>query len=317
MHILAERMREHGVEIELHYTGSLKNLSSFGSVARDIRKVSRSFDLTHSQFGSACGYLASYAHGPKVLTLRGTDMLGSDTGTLRNRLHGRLVRWMTGNSLPAYDRVLVASNRMRGELGFYHCRESGVEILPSGIDLNKFKPIRRNLARKQLGISDDRRPWVLFSSVTRNNHVKRPQLAMDVMDLAKLDIPDLTIQTLTGKRHAEVPFWINASNVVLLTSTREGWPNIVKEALACNIPFVSTDVSDLSSIATVESSCHVAPAKPAELAKRLVQTINATRPESLSKHVQHMELEQTAIRLTVIYRSILEPSTLLATGRAA
>ncbi len=317
MHVLAEKMRELGVELQLHYTGCLKSVRGYRAVAKQIREISARYDLVHSQFGSACGYLAASAQGPKILTLRGTDLLGSDTGGFRNRLHGRLVRWMTGRSIPSYARVLVASQRMRSELIRHHKREAGIEILPSGINLQKFQPLSREQARQQLGCADDQRPWVLFSSVTKNNHVKRPQLALEVLAHAQREMPELVMQTLTGKPHAEVPLWMNAANAVLLTSTREGWPNIVKEALACNTPFVSTDVSDLASIASIESSCHVSSADPKNLARLLVQTINSPRPEKLCKHVQEMELERTGHKLHAIYRSVLEPNAMLAVDAAA
>jgi glycosyltransferase involved in cell wall biosynthesis len=92
---------------------------------------------------------------------------------------------------------------------------------------------------------------------------------------------------------------------VLLTSAHEGWPNIVKEALACNVPFVSTDVSDLRSIAEVDATCHVADATPEALAHYLLQTLQAGRPQTLRRHVEDMALPITAEKLVRLYERVV------------
>ena len=53
------------------------------------------------------------------------------------------------------------------------------------------------------------------------------------------------IHYLRGQPNSDVPIWINASDVLLMTSLHEGSPTIVKEALACNLPVVSVDVGDV------------------------------------------------------------------------
>src|SRR5262249_29620005 len=154
----------------------------------------------------------------------------------------------------SFDQVIVMSQRMRNDLRRAHRRANGVTVLPDGIDLEKFTPVDRNEARRRLGFAGDTRPWVLFASLRSNNPVKRHDLALAAVRRASIRRSDLVLKTLSGRPHHEVPLWMNAANVLLLTSTREGWPNVVKEALACNVPFVATDVSDLARIADCEPS---------------------------------------------------------------
>ena len=45
-----------------------------------------------------------------------------------------------------------------------------------------------------------------------------------------------------------IPFYLNAADLLLLTSVREG-VNVIKEAMACNCPFVATDVGDIREVA--------------------------------------------------------------------
>lgn len=305
MHALAAAMGRAGVEVDLHATGSLRGLGRLLAARRRITELSAAYDVAHAQFGSACGVVTAQSRCPRVLSLRGTEMLGSDAGSWRLRMHGRASRWMTRAAIGHYERVIVMSQRMREELATFHRRDQGVEVLPSGIDLARFHPIDRREARRRLGFAHDARPWVLFASLRAENPVKRPKLARAAFDHAQLRRTDLVLKTLHGVPHEQVPLWINAANVLLVTSTREGWPNVVKEALACNVPFVSTDVSDLARIAAVEPSCIVAPAEPDALADGLLRAIDSPPGGSLRRHVEPMELETSARRLRAIYEDVL------------
>jgi len=55
-----------------------------------------------------------------------------------------------------------------------------------------------------------------------------------------------------------MPTLFNAADVLLLTSDREGSPNTVKEAMACNLPVVATDVGDVRSRLDGVANSHVA-----------------------------------------------------------
>jgi len=305
VHQLATEMREQGVTLELHATGSLRGVRRLLAARRRVTEISRNYDLAHAQFGSACAIVTARAHCPRVLTLRGTELLGCDTGTVWNRLHGWAARGMTRAALPAYERVVVVSQRMREELRQHCGRSTEVVVLPSGIDLTRFFPRDRARARARLGFAGDQRPWVLFASQRDGNPVKRPQLAMDAVAAATQKRPDLVLQAISGVPHEQLPDWMNAANVLLVTSTREGWPNVVKEALASNVPFVSTDVSDLGRIAAVEPSCTVAAADPQALADGILRAIDTDPSDTLRRHVEPMSLDRIAQRLIGIYREIL------------
>lgn len=301
MHILHDRLREMGADITMHYTGSLRGISRIAASASQVRRLSRRFDIVHSQYGSACGYVSSFATCKKMLWLRGSDLLGMKTGGVFCRVHGICNRWLTRRSLRSYDKIIAVSRRMQGELKQIY-PNANVEVLPSGIDLQTFRCMDRQEARRQLGEENDSSPWILFSSLAGAvNPTKRFPLAMDVVRLVQSRWPEAKLKCLTGVAHNQVPLWVNASNVVLLTSDREGWPNIIKEALSCNVPFVSTDVSDLKAIADVESSCTVAAADPQKLAEGVLKAIESERPMTLRRHVEWMDLDVVAHQVLRIY----------------
>ncbi|QDS99804.1 glycosyltransferase [Adhaeretor mobilis] len=304
MFLLADAMKEVGVDVHLHYTGSLRNAWRLRRTTEEIAELSRKFDIAHAQFGSACSLVTSRAVCPKIVSLRGTDLLGSDTGGLVARLHGRVVCHMTRRALPAYERVIVMSDRMRAELALHHRRNHEVEVIPDGIDLHQFQPMDRREARHRLGLTEDTRPWVLFASLHSNNPLKRPQLAREAVAAAAGKRPEIVLKTLTGQSHDQVALWMNAANVLLLTSTREGWPNVVKEAIACNTPFVATDVSDLVEIARVEASCTVAEATPSALAKGILHAIDSPRPTDLHQQMQSMNMGAIALKIRSLYEQV-------------
>jgi glycosyltransferase involved in cell wall biosynthesis len=177
--------------------------------------------------------------------------------------------------------------------------------IPSGIDLRIFRQMDRLDARRRLGHPNDEAPWVLFSTVQSNNPVKRENLARQAFELLRRQLPSARFQLLTGRPHSEVPLLVNASNVILLTSTHEGWPNIIKEGLACNVPFVSTNVSDLSRIAAVETSCRVVKDDASVLASSLLDVIQRPRPTGLRRFVEPMEMGKVARQLVGVYREVL------------
>jgi len=74
---------------------------------------------------------------------------------------------------------------------------------------------------------------------------------------------------MAGVPNAEVPFWLNASDALLLTSQHEGSPTIVKEALGCGLPVVSVDVGDVAERIERIEGCHLAQPDATDLANKL------------------------------------------------
>jgi teichuronic acid biosynthesis glycosyltransferase TuaC len=105
--------------------------------------------------------------------------------------------------------------------------------------------------------------------------------------------------------HEEVPIWLNASNVVLLTSLHEGSPNVVKEALACNIPVVSVDVGDVRERIQGIEGCYLAAPEPGDLAAKL-QMVHAGSCRVVSWiTMQELSLKRIALQLKEFYSEVL------------
>jgi glycosyltransferase involved in cell wall biosynthesis len=141
-----------------------------------------------------------------------------------------------------------------------------------------------------------------------NNPVKREGLAHDAVIAAQKQVPGLTLKVASGVPHSRMPLLMAAADVVLLTSVHEGWPNVIKEGLACGRPFVSTDVGDLKEIAAVERTCRVVDASPKALSEALLEVLAEPKIEShrLRACVQEFSIARTTSRLQSIYRELAD-----------
>jgi len=282
-------------EIDLYGVPNLLNPINFLKTYLELRKKSKEYDIIHAQYGSATGFLVALLGGKKILSLRGSDWYKTPSNSLKENIHISLGNWLTRLSLRQFDRIIVMSERMQKDISFSEA-QLPISIIPDGINLNEFYP--KNT------IDEPKKHRVLFSTVDKTNILKRYYLAKEAVDILKQQIDDVEIVQMTQIPHNEVNDYINNSDVIILTSTHEGWPNIIKEGLAANIPFVATDVSDLKAIANKTNSCFVCEPKASILAEALYKSLNSSR-EELRPLVQDMEMTNINAQITKLYHQII------------
>lgn len=134
-----------------------------------------------------------------------------------------------------------------------------VVYLPNGTNEIFFKPMNRFECREELGLNPDS-IYILFMD---SNKGKRTQKRKDRFD-ATLEVIKNTYSKgevraleLYNINRNEIPKYICASNLHLVTSDFEGSPNSVKECLCCNIPVVSTDVGNVKEMISDIPGCYV------------------------------------------------------------
>ena len=74
--------------------------------------------------------------------------------------------------------------------------------------------------------------------------------------------------------HNDVVELLNSSSCLLLTSRWEGSPNIVKEAMACNLPIVSTNVGDVKWLLDEVEGCFVVDHNENEIGNAILNALN-------------------------------------------
>ena len=311
LHSSMKGLKIHGIDAHLECIGSLKTPRGFWRAVRHIQSMSNSFDIVHSQYGSACGLATSLStNRHKIITLRGSDWSDSYSSCLKTKSHEFTSKILTLISLRRYSKVITVSNRMATSIRRLRIAPP-VTVLPSAINLNQFKLIDRQVARNAIGEGSDQRPWILFTSLSIHNPIKRYQLACKAFNIANQRCGGhLRLKVLSDIPHEMVPLHVAACDIILCTSHYEGWPNSVKEAIACGVPFVATDVSDLQEISLNAPPCKVCRATPIDLANGLVDILNNTFNRALDgliirNAVQSMGTENSAKALANIYKSLL------------
>jgi teichuronic acid biosynthesis glycosyltransferase TuaC len=310
MYGMVEAMKSEGVVVELYYMGKLTKLHDIIRSYFSIRSKSKEYDLVHAQYGSMCGLITALAAKKnKVLFIRGSDWYTPTNVSFMRRMHGKISTILTRLSLPFYRKITVVSKRIKKDIIAKTAVHPDVlNVLPSAINLNVFKPLDKWLCREQLGFGHDKSKWVLLTTLSRKNQIKRVWLAEEAIVIAQKKLGcDVVLKTATNIPHHEMPVLINACDAIILTSVYEGWPNCIKEALACNVPFVSTDVSDLKEIADAEASCHVVKSDSSlDLALALVACLQDSGEKHFGRHVYNMQLSAISLQLKKIYSNVID-----------
>jgi teichuronic acid biosynthesis glycosyltransferase TuaC len=261
-------------------------------------------DLVHVHYGGLMAERISGADAvPIVVSFCGSDLLGAPRSHPLRAARAYAGVLASRRAARAADGIVVKSTQLRAALppGLDPQR---IRVVPNGIDLDRFVPLDRLTCRQELGW-DESGFRVLFCS-TSKSPVKRPELAERAVGIARRHGLDARLVWLEGVAHDKVPLWLNACDAVLLTSAHEGSPNIIKEALACNVPIVSVDAGDVAERIRGIDGCHLAEDAPGALGEALVAVAHGAGRVDGRSAVAELGLERVAASLVQFYEEILD-----------
>jgi glycosyltransferase involved in cell wall biosynthesis len=223
---------------------------------------------------------------PLVITFHGSDVNKTPSDGIIKDFTGRLL-----SNLAAF-RASVLICVSRGVKNNLWWKQDIVEIIPCGINIEEFHLMDKRLARLKLGWEEDEKV-VLFNA--NNPKVKRLDIALKTIDIVKKYQPEARLQILCNVEPRLIPFYINASDCLLICSDSEGNPMIVREALACNLPIVGIDVGDIAEVLKDIRCTYIVSKDPQSLADAIRQvficgTLSDGRKQVIDKKLTEMDI---------------------------
>ena len=215
--------------------------NSFSSLV-SIRHSAKKYDIVHIHFGGLYALIIRIAllgvNVKTVITFHGTD------------IHAKALKTAKGWK----ERLKIKLNQKASFLSIRFVAAEMIDYVPKclscilqkkgfvqalGVNYEVFKPVDKEEAIRHLGLEDNKK-YVLFSDVS-NTSIKRRDIAENIV---KCLGGNYSLLIMCGVKPQEVPYYINASDFLLLTSDEEGSPNIIREALSLNKSVFSVQVGD-------------------------------------------------------------------------
>lgn len=220
-------------------------------------------DLLDAHFafpeGVAAAVLARVIRRPYMVTLRGNEPIHAQYRSRR-----LLMKWALRNAA----RVITVSDRLRTFAISLGVQPERAVTIPNGIDPAVFYPRDRMASRAKHGLPCGAKLVLSVASVIPlkgHHHVVRAIAALRAQEKAahlvivgseakagsySAELRRLILTTGMGEAVTlfgptdpnTVAELMSAADVFCLASTREGWPNVLHESLACGTPVVATDV---------------------------------------------------------------------------
>ncbi len=243
------------------------------------------YDITHAHYWISA-IVATFAGAkPTVASLMGDDVKTKEW-----------YKWIIYIFYKFFwAKTVVKSKDMYNAFG-----QKGVAIIPNGVDMQRFKPIDREEALNFTKWDRDKKHILFTSDPAREE--KNFTLAKEAVDL--LNDKNIELHYLKDIPNSNIPYYYNSADVVVLTSTREGSPNAIKEAMACNIPIVSTDVGDVKDVISKTKGCYIASFEPKDFSNKIKLALEFNQRTTGRKDIEYLNETNIAKKIIKIYKEV-------------
>ena len=223
-------------------------------ILNQLVKAGRDFDLIDAHYfypdGVAAAFIARQLGKPFVITARGTDI----NLIPEYRIPRKMILWAASQAAG----LITVSSALKARLVELGVDPEKITVLRNGVDLERFSPMEKAAQRSELNL-----PSPLLLSVGNlieskgHDLVIRSLSLMPEMHLAIIgEGPEReSLQILSSSLGVEnrvtflgslpqneLPRYYSAADALVLASSREGWANVLLEAMACGTPAIATRV---------------------------------------------------------------------------
>ena len=278
------------------------------------------FDLIDAHYfypdGVAAVLLGKLLKKPVVITARGSDI----NVIPQHFLPRKMIHWTAEHAAG----VITVSQALKSKIISLGINEKKVTVLRNGVDLEIFKPTARDETRTALGISG-----LLLLSVGNLVTAKGHDLA--IAALGQLEgMHLLIIGTGPEKRSLQVQAqflgvsqrvrfldnvpqsdlcrYYSAADVLILASIREGWPNVLLEAMACGTPVVATNVGGTPEIVAASEAGVLIPKRTPDDLVTAIQNLASNAPgrEAVRNYAKGFGWNETSQGQKFLFNKILK-----------
>ena len=284
----AESLRNYGIDID-HFLIIGKGFKGYISNIFKLRKylINNDYDLIHAHYSLTAFIVSLATNIPTVVSLMGSPIQKHFLGKKVIQLF-HLLRWKA---------TIVKSERMKRELSL-----NNSIVIPNGVDFGKFMPMNKEMAKQKLLFNA--RKHIIFVAYNHNRKAKNFELAQQAIKLLNDD--NIELNVLSKIDHTQIPLYMNAADALLLTSNREGSPNVIKEAMACNLPIVSTNVGDVTEVIGNIKGCYLTTNDPKDIADKIKLALEFSGRTNGRDQIQHLDVNTIAKQVIKVYEGVIK-----------
>tara|TARA_Y100001970_G_scaffold294299_1_gene450077 strand:+ start:30758 stop:31729 length:972 start_codon:yes stop_codon:yes gene_type:complete len=274
-----------------------KGIKGYSKNLFPLRKeiINGKYDIIHSHYGDSI-LLSAIANFNKVrffVSFMGSDIFFIENKSIINfrKYIFKKIMSIIFRFIARYiaDEVIVKSEKMKKELWSH----SNPIILANGVDLNIFKPInnsflkRKNKFLRIIFVSDINRLEKNYNLLEESVRLLQDDYSIEIINPKNLSPEQLNEE-------------YNRAHLLALTSYYEGSPNVIKEAMACNLPIVSTNVGDVKQIFGKTAGCFIANSECIDFSKKIISAIHFNDRTNGRKRIIDLGLDSDTISTKLI-----------------
>ena len=302
MHSSYENLKNQGLDVDIIYSGELRSITNFINFTINLVKISGDYDIIHFQYGSLVSLSSLFISGPKiVIYLRGGDLLLQKCSLL-GLPHMVISSILSIISILRAHAIITVSDRMTKISDIFNIRKVPVYTLPSPLETVDSDNIHGNK-----NFSENRFIKIGSVSIDSADRNKRIDVVKEAIQLLNSKgTKEFRLELISGMIHSEAIKKIANCDILVCSSYSEGWPNFIKEGLMLNVPFISSDISDLKEIALRTDTCKVLDTfNSYTLSKAIENYIANYKDEDLKRFIIPFLISNYSRKIVEIYEDLI------------
>jgi teichuronic acid biosynthesis glycosyltransferase TuaC len=297
----AGSLRNLGINVtEFHLTdrGLKAHIKFFFRIRAFLKN--KQFDIIHAHFGYLAMWTYVWSSRSKfVVSFMGEDLYGLLNKKLKQSIQGRFNKILASFLQSRADWIIVKSNHMFSFIKPEY--KAKTTVIPNGVDFNAFPLIDQQLAKQKLQW-DTKKRQVLFLG-KKNMFRKNFKLVENACALLNDNNIELIAPYPINTK--KVYLYMNACDCLVFSSLEEGSPNVIKEAIVCNSPIVTTNVGDTAERINNIDGCYLAGYDPQDFMINIRKALNFSKRTKGREASAYLDHTHAAQKIAVIYQSLI------------